>query len=83
MLADVAAPKASGQNADNRQDIKFKDLEKRLYDLEQKLNSKVTEELTEAEYRNDVKLNLANQCVVMLRSLKCMSKIQKQEMLKK
>ena len=51
LLADVAASKASGQNADNRQDIKFKDLEKRLYDLEQKLNSKVTEELTEAEYQ--------------------------------
>ena len=51
LLADVAASKASGQNVDNRQDIKFKDLEKRLYDLEQKLNSKVTEELTEAEYQ--------------------------------
>ena len=51
LLADVAASKASGQNHDSRQDIKFKDLEKRLYDLEQKLNSKVTEELTEAEYQ--------------------------------
>ena len=51
LLADVAASKTSGQNHDSRQDIKFKDLEKRLYDLEQKLNSKVTEELTEAEYQ--------------------------------
>jgi hypothetical protein len=51
LLADVAASKSSGQNTDHRQDIKFKDLEKRLYDLEQKLNSKVTEELTEAEYQ--------------------------------
>ena len=51
LLADVAASKASGQNHDSRQDIKFKDLEKRLYDLEQKLNSRVTEELTEAEYQ--------------------------------
>ena len=50
--------KASGQNHDSRQDVKFKDLEKRLYDLEQKLNSKVTEELTEAEYQGrKVKLN--------------------------
>ena len=58
LLADVAASKASGQNHDSRQDIKFKDLEKRLYDLEQKLNSKVTEELTEAEYQGrKVKLN--------------------------
>ena len=51
MLADVANSKSAGQNTDHRQDIKFKDLEKRLYDLEQKLNSKVTEELTEAEYQ--------------------------------
>tara|TARA_B100000927_G_scaffold290050_1_gene287936 strand:+ start:2503 stop:3726 length:1224 start_codon:yes stop_codon:yes gene_type:complete len=51
LLADVAASKSSGQNTDHRQDVKFKDLEKRLYDLEQKLNSKVTEELTEAEYQ--------------------------------
>ena len=51
LLADVANSKSAGQNNDHRQDIKFKDLEKRLYDLEQKLNSKVTEELTEAEYQ--------------------------------
>ena len=51
LLADVAHSKSAGQNIDHRQDIKFKDLEKRLYDLEQKLNSKVTEELTEAEYQ--------------------------------
>ncbi len=51
LLADVANSKSAGQNTDHRQDIKFKDLEKRLYDLEQKLNSRVTEELTEAEYQ--------------------------------
>ena len=51
LLADVAASKSSGQNTDHRQDIKFKDLEKRLYDLEQQVNAKVTEELTEAEYQ--------------------------------
>ena len=51
LLADVASSKSAGLNTDHRQDIKFKDLEKRLYDLEQKLNSKVTEELTEAEYQ--------------------------------
>jgi len=58
LLADVAASKSSGQNTDHRQDIKFKDLEKRLYDLEQQVNAKVTEELTEAEYQGrKVKLN--------------------------
>jgi hypothetical protein len=51
LLADVARNDQAGVNNDHRQDIKFKDLEKRLYDLEQKLNSKVTEELTEAEYQ--------------------------------
>jgi len=58
LLADVASKNQAGVNSDHRQDLKFKDLEKRLFDLEQKLNARVTEELTEAEYQGrKVELN--------------------------